>query len=357
MNVAFRVDASNAIGTGHLWRCLSLADALARKGARTRFISRHMPEYLMTVLDAKGHGIAQLNETPNEEGAAGGAYAHWLGVSQAQDARGTRQALSDYLWDWLIVDHYALDLRWETVLRASAKRILAIDDIADRKHDCDVLLDQNLYRDMNRRYTRRVPGHCRLLLGPRYALLREEFSEIHERVRPRTTPIRRVLVFFGGVDAVNCTGRALDSLAGFRSHRWHVDVVIGAQHPFGELIVSACVDQGYSCHVQTNRMAELMAMADLAIGAAGSASWERCCVGLPALVVSLADNQVEIAREIARQGAAVYVGSSEQVSATDLCASIMRLTNADSTLEALSRRSYSLVDGRGVERMCQEMVC
>lgn len=355
MNVAFRVDASNEIGTGHFMRCLTLATGLKQRGAQVRFVSRHMPEHLWDMLNAKGHEFALLNGIPSEKTADDSSYAHWLGVSQAQDAKDTSHALSDQTWDWLVVDHYALDVRWETVLRNAVKRILVIDDIANRVQDCDVLLDQNFCADMNARYTGKVPPHCQLLLGPRYALLREEFRHMREQVNPRTGTIRRVLIFFGGVDSANCTGRAIEALVNICIPGLFVDVVIGVQHPSREQIESKCAQHGFICHVQTSRMAELMAAADLAIGAGGSASWERCCLGLPALVVALADNQIDIAKALDLFGASIYLGSLEIASATLMRRTIIDLVNHQSRLAGLSEKSYSLVDGLGIDRLCHSL--
>ena len=181
MNIAFRVDASTQIGTGHFMRCLTLADALKQHGAKIRFASRHMPEYLRDMLVVKGHEFMLLDSSPSDAISDGLSHANWLGTSQHADAQDTVQALSGQTWDWLIVDHYALDARWESALRQTAKNIFVIDDIADRQHDCDVLLDQNLYADMDSRYTGKVPAHCQLLLGPRYALLRDEFRQLREQ--------------------------------------------------------------------------------------------------------------------------------------------------------------------------------
>ena len=231
MKSAIRVDASGQIGTGHLMRCLTLADALKPSGAQIRFVSRHMPEHLRVMLSSNGHEFALLNGVSSEQTAYGSSYAHWLGVSQAQDARDTTHALFGQTWDWLIVDHYALDAGWETALRSSAKYILVIDDIADRQHDCDVLLDQNFYADMDTRYTGKVPAHCQLLLGPRFALLREEFRRMREHIKPRIGPVKRVLIFFGGVDAENYTLCAIEALACLSNSDLNVGVVIGAQHP------------------------------------------------------------------------------------------------------------------------------
>ncbi len=359
-NIAIRVDASSQIGTGHFMRCLTLADALKQRGAQIRFISRQLPEYLQGMLTEKEHEFMPLNSSPSKA-ATGGlglgldlGHAHWLGASQHTDAQASIQALSGHIWDWLVVDHYALDARWESALRQRVKNILVVDDIADRQHDCDALLDQNLYVDMDTRYTGKVPAHCQLLLGPRYALLRGEFRQLRKQAKPRSGPVRRILIFFGGVDAENYTGRAIEALASI-SHDLHVDIVIGAQHPSRKQIELACAGNGFLCYVQTSRMAELMAAADLAIGAAGVASWERCCLGLPALIVSLADNQIDIAKALDLFGACRYIGSLETASASVMRGAIIDLLNHQDYLEVLSEKSYSLVDGLGVDRLCQAL--
>lgn len=357
MRVAIRVDASNKIGTGHVMRCLTLADAMQQRGAQFRFISRHLPEYIRDMLAAKGHEFLLLDSSSSETSADDLAHANWLGTSQHADAQETLQALSDQYWDWLVVDHYALDARWESVLRQAAKHILVIDDIADRQHDCDVLLDQNFYADMDTRYTGKVPEHCRLLLGPRYALLREEFRRLREQVKPRMGPVKRVLVFFGGVDSDNYTGLSIEVLANIGVEGLQVDVVIGAQHPHRKEIETACAEHQFDCHVQTEHMAELMATADLAIGAGGSATWERCCLGLPALTVSLADNQTEIAKGLELLGAGKFIGSKEVGSVEVMHNAILDLIQNNTLVVIFSENAYSIVDGFGVGRLREALGC
>lgn len=357
MKIAIRVDTSVQIGTGHFMRCLTLANALKQRGAQIRFISRDLPEHLSSMLLTKGHEFLLLDSVPNNMDLDELAHAHWLGVSQAQDAADSIQTLSDELWNWLIVDHYALDARWESAMRSSARQIMVVDDLADRHHDCDVLLDQNFYADMQTRYTGKVPAHCQLLLGPRYALLRDEFRQLHEQIKPRSGPVKRVLVFFGGIDAGNYTGCAIDALSKINFADLHVDVVIGSQHPCREQIKAACAQHEFICHIQTDKMAELMAAADLAIGAGGSASWERCCLGLPALLVALADNQIDIAKALDLIGASIYVGTLKTASAPIMRSAIASLLSAQDQLKMLSEKSYMLVDGLGVDRVCQEMSC
>ena len=351
MRIAVRTDASLQIGTGHLARCQSLADALARCGAQVRFVCRHLTEGAAERLRAAGHTVARVDGAgyPDEL-----AHSARLGGAQSEDATRTCAALADFAPDWLVVDHYALDARWERALRTAAARIMVIDDLADRDHDCDLLLDQNLYADMDARYVRRVPAAVQRLLGPRYALLRPEFAAV--RGRCRDGEVRRVLVFFGGVDAANQTGRVIALLPRALPSQVEVDVVIGAAHPHSASIESACAQSGYRCHVQTNRMAELMAEADLAIGAGGTAVWERCCVGLPALVWPVADNQqeqVSIAADAGLLDAPLRVGDDDEA----LVRQIVALCDSPGLLRMMSSVGAAAVDGAGVARVCRALGC
>ncbi len=200
MKIAIRVDASFQIGTGHFMRCLTLADTLKQRGAEIRFICRYLPDYLQDSLRKSGYEFKLLTSVSTEVVEGDLVHSSWLGTCQHIDAQDSVHALSDSKWDWLIVDHYALDAQWESAVRAVSKKILVIDDIADRLHDCDLLLDQNYYANMDSRYKGKVPLYCRLLLGPRYALLRDEFRQLREKVKLRTGPVKRILVFFGGVE-------------------------------------------------------------------------------------------------------------------------------------------------------------
>lgn len=348
---AIRVDASRQIGTGHFMRCLVLADALKRAGLRIRFVSRHMPDHLHEMLDAHGHGCVLLGDVPSGERADELPHSAWLGASQASDARQTLQALEGCHWDWLVVDHYALDARWEAALRRAAGRILVIDDLADRCHDCNLLLDQNLHADMVSRYKDKVPENFRLLLGPGYALLREEFRRLRASLRMRDGSVKRILVLMGGVDAGNQTEKAMHAIAKLPGRSFEVDVVIGLQHPAPESIEAACRRFGFQLHVQTRNVAELMAAADLSIGAAGSSSWERCCLGLPALCLTHAANQVALAQGLQARGAIVSVGNAAEVSTADLSQALSSLLRQPERLRSLSLASASLVDGAGAERV------
>jgi UDP-2,4-diacetamido-2,4,6-trideoxy-beta-L-altropyranose hydrolase len=356
MNIAFRVDASALIATGHFMRCLTLADALKQRGAQIRFVSRQLPEHLMRILNEKGHRFVRIDRAMRHEMDRDLLHAHWLGTSQMQDAEDTIEALSDLSWDWLVVDHYALDEQWETLLRESAKKIAVIDDIADRTHDCDLLLDQNFYLEADRRYLGKVPAHCQLLLGPRYALLREEFRLVRERVQARDGAVSRILIFFGGIDNGNYTSRAIDAIVALGIAGVRVDVVVGMHHPNREQIVSACLRHGFVCHVQTPRMVELIAAADLAIGAGGTVTWERCCLGLPTLAISVAENQSEQIAAAACEGL-LYAPDTGDEFVSMLQRHAGALIENRSLRQLISRAGMKAVDGCGAWRVVDNMGC
>jgi len=354
MKFAFRVDATPEMGTGHVMRCLTLADGMAARGAAVRFVSRRLPDRLRALLRSRGYGPSMLSTPADSENRDGLQHSRWLEGGQLEDAQATVTALRDETWDWVVVDHYALASPWETVVRASGARVAAIDDLADRDHDCDVLVDQNLYQEGAGRYARRVPAGCSVLAGPRYALLRDEFR--HHRTsgrRDANTPLR-LLVSFGGADPRNLTGMALTALAepGVAPHR--VDVVIGAEHPAGAEIAAACRDLGYTCHVQTDRMAELMALSDLALGAGGISVWERCCIGLPALAIACAANHRRQVESAAAAGLLVAL-DADTLDVASLALHLRVLLANAGLRQALAAAGRGAVDGMGGGRVLRAL--
>lgn len=340
MRVAIRADASAAMGAGHVMRCLALAQALAEAGAQVTFLSRSLPGDLNGIASECGFAVTVLEGMPN-----------W---NDAVDARASAATLDEPV-DWLIVDHYGLDAAWERVLRDRAKRILAIDDLADREHDCDVLVDQNLIADMEDRYTEKTPPACLRLLGPRYAMLREEFRLARAQTSTRRGSLRRVLVHFGGGDASAVTRSAVTALAKLDRADLHVDVVAPPAMAGADTIRSACaaLPRGV-LHGHVRDMAVLMSAADLALGASGTSTWERCCVALPALTVALVEHQAPVAAAVAKAGAAEFLGRAEDVDASRWAERIEAIADPD-RLRALSGRAFALVDGEGVYRIAKTM--
>lgn len=352
-SLVIRADASDAIGTGHVMRCLTLADEALRRGTRALFVCRHLPDHLAKLLADHGHELARigggklgaLDELP---------HSAWLGTAQAWDARETAVVLEAVAWDWLVVDHYALDARWEAELAAPGRHILVIDDLADRRHLCDVLLDQNFYRNARSRYEGKVPPYCRMLLGPAYAMLREEFRVARKAVVPRSGAIGRVLVFFGGVDLQETTLAAARAVVSAGIPR--VDIVVGASYPGRAAVEAICASSpGCELHVQTPRIAELMLEADVCLGAVGSSTWERACLGLPVLAASLALNQQEIAQEAEVCGILSWLGNVGASGGLDWEIGFRRFRAAPQKLCAMSRTGLDVVDGAGVIRVVDSL--
>ncbi|WP_111411716.1 UDP-2,4-diacetamido-2,4,6-trideoxy-beta-L-altropyranose hydrolase [Billgrantia lactosivorans] len=363
--VAFRSDASLDIGSGHVMRCLTLADALHAQGAECHFICREHPGHLCDAIEARGcpvHRLPQRDNDPELDASSSRlVHAPWLGTSWEQDAASCHGVLKDLAPDWLVVDHYALDSRWEKAvsenLPGSAPHLLVIDDLADRQHTADLLLDQNLGRQVLD-YRSLVPGHCRVLAGPRYALLRPEFARWRETslARRASEPqLQRLLISLGGVDKDNVTGQVLDALKScVLPQDLEITVVMGATAPWRQSVVAQAKQMPWLTEVVVNvdDMARRMAAADLAIGAAGSTSWERCCLGLPALMLVLADNQREIALQLERRGASATIVHEDLVHSL---ASQLAARAAPPALASMSERAASLVDGRGVTRLLATM--
>lgn len=338
MQVAFRADASVSLGAGHVMRCLALADELRRQGATTQFICREHPGHLCDLIEAKGHALSRLPAAP---------------ADSRSDAEQSTAAVAAA--DWLVVDHYGLDAGWESALRARTRRILAIDDLADRRHDCDLLLDQNLQAETHARYPALLPAGCRRLLGPDYALLRPEFRLARERGRAVRRAPHRLLVSFGGADVGGETLKVLAAIAAFDRADLTIDVVIGAANPHRAQIEKACGALA-NAHalVDVADMAALMAEADLAIGAGGSSNWERCCLGLPAVLVAIADNQVASSQALAEAGAVAYLGTSARVGVETWRDGITACLRGD-WLAAAAARASALADGRGAQRVVDAM--
>lgn len=362
--VVFRVDASLQIGAGHVMRCLTLANALRKTGVECYFLCREHTGNLINLIEMQGFNVRCLSATTSQnkhktsQNSSEPYHAHWLSAHWQEDSDACRSYLAELSPDWLIVDHYALDEKWEAATCPLNTRLLVIDDLADRPHRADVLLDQNLGHDADN-YTHLVPDYCKRLVGTEFALLRPEFSALREVSLSRrqvNQSINRLLVSLGGVDKDNATGLVLKALHNCDlPSNLKIDVVMGAAAPWLTEVRLEASKLPYQTNVLVNvsNMAELMANADLAIGAAGSTSWERCCLGLPSLMVVLADNQREVASKLDSLGAAKLLGESEVITFS-LPSTIDNLT--PDIMKSMTHNASSLVVGNGVEKVISAII-
>jgi UDP-2,4-diacetamido-2,4,6-trideoxy-beta-L-altropyranose hydrolase len=363
MNVVFRTDASLQIGIGHVMRCLTLADALRASGAECSFICREHPGNMLEQVRQRGYAVQGLPAgsggpiSCDQEDAAAANHSAWLGSDWATDAEQTRVGAGETAIDWLIVDHYAIDARWERALRPICRKLMVIDDLADRPHDCDLLLDQNLGRDV-RDYSRLVPDDCTVLVGPRYALLRPEFAALRDYSmrRRNIAQLKHLLITMGGVDQADATGKALEALKDCQlPDDSHITVVMGPHAPWLKQVQLLAAQMPRSTEVKVNvhNMAQLMADSDLAIGAAGSTSWERCCLGLPSLIGVFAENQRVIASALRLVGAAkVFSSVGSEASAGKLLGALL---DDPGSVTRMSKCAAGVTDGGGVNHVAATM--
>jgi UDP-2,4-diacetamido-2,4,6-trideoxy-beta-L-altropyranose hydrolase len=281
MNIIFRVDSSLEIGTGHVMRCLTLAHQLKNDLHSIYFICRDHEGNISDIIKENGFNLILLNNIEVTDGLTG--YERWVSVPWGRDADETIAAIETLgkQPDLLIIDHYGIDQKWEKKLHPKVGKVLVIDDLANRRHDCDYLIDQNFYVDAAERYNGLLSPRTRLFLGPSYALLREEFYQARKEVpRKEIISVNSILLFMGGSDSDNITQFILESLHEL-DKKIKLKVVVGKNNPHKQT-VKAYTDilENAVYYEQVDNMAELMLTSDLAIGAGGTTTWERCFLGL-----------------------------------------------------------------------------
>ena len=321
------MDANSEIGTGHVMRCLTLA-----KGIQNMLDGSGIP-YSITFVNSQNSTLLQERYAPCN-------FYHEVVQRIDSDV----EHVDADLW---VVDHYQLDETFERKLSLSGAKVMVIDDLANRPHYCDLLLDVNFF-DKGNRYKTLVPPQCKMLLGPEYALLRQEFYEqpTHDFV---TREPLRVLVCFGGSDPANMTYVTLDAIASIKDVQLQVDIVIGSGHQTKSDVVdkvnqiNQIAKHNMRLHIDCNQIAKLMQKASLMVGAGGSMHWERCISTLPALVVCVAENQVETTRCLSKENVCKYLGFWDQVSVEDVAKNLALLLQSPSILKAMSQCAGSIV--------------
>lgn len=359
MKVVFRADASMEIGSGHVMRCLTLADALCLNGAECLFVCREHEGHLADLIEERGHAV-RLLATATFVGGAGvsideeGSRESWLGCDWQEDAKNTRTVIADFEPDWIVVDHYGIDARWERCFKDEYK-IFVIDDLANRDHCCSVLLDQNL-GSVDENYKGKVPGSCRVMVGPEYALLRPEFSQLRgaSLLRRKDTGLKHILISMGGSDAGNITSRVLEAVRDLEFLKdTTLSIVLGAQARTVKQVneIAKTMPCPTTVFYDIRNMAEMMVSSDLAIGAAGSTSWERCALGVPSILICLADNQKQALDNLVKAGAAVAIKSE---SMEKELRSAMTYFSDDLLLSQYSKNAALVTDGLGANRVVKE---
>jgi UDP-2,4-diacetamido-2,4,6-trideoxy-beta-L-altropyranose hydrolase len=336
-----RADASVAMGTGHVMRCVALAQAWQDQGGECIFV----------MAESTASSEARVHD---EEFEFSGFTAS---PGSPQDAAQLVQLARERGAAWVVLDGYQFDVEYQRSLKATGTKLLVVDDTGHAgAYVADLVLDQNaqvtesLYQDRQ--------AYTRLLLGFRYALLRREFKAWRDWKRQIVSAGRKVLITIGGSDPNNFTLVAIHALRLLAQDQMEATVVIGGSNPYAEQIEEELRGTGGSTRLlkNTSNMPELMADADVGISGAGSTCWEMCFMGLPAIVVDVAENQRAIAQELERVGIAIHLGSNSDVTAEAMASKLKKLLASHDRRTEMSERGRNLVDGSGSERVVAAMI-
>ena len=366
MKVVIRTDVSSEIGSGHLMRCLALADELRKTKSEVLFIASNIEQIWMDIIREKKYECENIvsSSDRNRSSMYTTKYSHCRfsnnSIDWQKDSREAKEVMRHRKTDWLIVDHYELDWRWESSMRNYANRIMVIDDLANRKHDCDLLLDCVYGRELDD-YQHLVSQGCQFLLGIKHTLLRPEFSNwriysLHRRRQVKK--IQKILISLGGVDRENLTGTVIRLLS---QVDWipdaEVDIIIGHGFKYKskiEGIIANSPIKKVTLNSSVTDMAIRIANADFGIGAFGVSTWERFCLGLPSINIITEANQINVTARLKRlQFAGVIFSESIERA---LLTHLDRMTNDEGVYIQISDEISKLVDGRGTYRVAKQMM-
>ncbi len=339
-NLLIRADASVAMGTGHVMRCLALAQAWQDAGGRAAFA---MAESLLSTderLGSEGIQVAHVKQ----------------GVGSQGDALETAEFACSQNAEWVVLDGYRFGGEYQRWIKEAGKKLLVVDDLGDASHYvADLVVNQNVHGD-DAMYEKREED-TRLLTGSGFVLLRREFTKLRERTREIPQVGRKVLIAMGGSDPENVTAKVVSALGLVDVKGLETTVLMGGGNPHVAGLRELAGRSGDKIRIVGNPQSviELMRWADVAVSAAGSTCWEMCFLGLPAILLAVAENQMPGARELGRRGIAVHLGSANDIKAENVAAALQSLLLSRSRREAMSRAGQELVDGRGCERVLTAM--
>ena len=359
MKIAFRADASIEQGTGHLMRCFHLANRLSSLGHQCVFITQpFLPDFIRKIVASKLNVITMSkNGIQSNQSSEYDQYLEWLGRTVMQDAAETKSIIDGLNIDILVADHYAIDSSWMDLFSDTVDKRVIIDDLANRKHSCDLLIDQN-YGRTHEQYFNLVTSATKLLLGTNYVLINEDFQKArrHSKALRLNRKQSTINICMGGIDKDNATLKALAVLDEiYELQNWNVDVVLRSESPHIESIKEYSQKMSITTSVvlDSENIAALFSKADIAIGAGGVTMWERCCLGLPTILVTIADNQIPAASAVSATGACLYAGDIRDLNWTkQLEIQLKLLVGSPSKVHSMSVQASKVCDGWGLNKVC-----
>jgi UDP-2,4-diacetamido-2,4,6-trideoxy-beta-L-altropyranose hydrolase len=349
VNIVFRVDSSSKIGTGHVMRCLTLAKEL-QKSSNIKFICRNREGNLINKIESEGYQVFELEKHTIDDSLK----VDWLGTTQEKEILDSEKILREIKPDLLIVDHYGIDSYWHKRMYKFSKKIFVIDDLANRNYNCDILLDQNFFKNTKIRYKKLVKDSCKLLLGPKYALLRDEFATKYQN--SNSLEINRILVYFSGTNIKNNLLKVVDGISSCKKDKINIDIILGKNFFLKDELINFFSDmKNIFFYDFVDNMSEIMNNSDLYIGSAGTTTWERSSTGLPSIVISVAENQIEPMNALSEAGLSFYLGSQEKVTSYEIAQNLNYIFDNPNILKKMRKDNMELVDGKGVSRCVNEI--
>ena len=350
MKFAFRVDSSYQIGSGHLMRCITLAKALKDKNIESIFISIKNKDDMSSLIKKNNFKILNINNKKKDKKNS---------FSWKFDAEETQKKIKDEKISHLIVDHYEIDEKWEKYLYKDLKKLIVIDDLADRRHFCDALIDYSL---PIKNYLKLVPSHTEILAGPKFALLDRSFIKERKKAKHQKENLKsKKLTFyvsFGASDFTQETEKTLMALKKLGNNlSFKANIIVGKNNKQKKDIEKLCSKEvAFSYYEQPEKVASIMSKSNFGIGSPGTTTWERCCMGLPSILISVADNQIEIGKACNKSKIAKYLGDSKKISSNDLKDSILEMLKNPTKMFEYKQVGLKLIDGIGTRRVLSKLI-
>ena len=340
--IYFRCDASTSIGSGHVIRCITLANFLKKKGFDTIFISKKLNGNLFSLILKKKHKIIPLSKKSTTESEVKEIFKRLKNFNNKKD--------------WMVVDHYSIGKKWESKIITKIPKLFVIDDLCDKFHLGNVLLNQNYLPGIKKRYNKVLSSKTKTLLGPKYAILSSEYQKTRQNINfKKNKKFTRVIIFFGGADNKNFTIKCLSIFLKYNLQNIKLDVVIGQSNKKNKIIKSMIKDIKYAkLHIQIPSLCGLMKSADFYLGSGGTTTWERCCLGLPSIVIATAKNQISYNKKLDNKGVLKYLGSAEKVNEEQIISAILKFISSKSN--KMSENAKKITDGKGINLISREFI-
>ena len=363
LKILFRADASVQQGTGHIMRCLVIADELRKRGHECIFVTQpFLPTFLSKIEDHQHRLVFLKNKMELANDSMNNEYSVWLGRPIIFDALETLDVVRYERPDIIITDHYAINATWTSVVSCNQIKTVVIDDLANREHSCDLLIDQNFGRAPEH-YAALVSKRTKILAGAEYIFINDDFRKKRKTVQKArlNRPPRRLNICMGGVDKDNATYNVLETIRKLNYFQnWSIDIVLRSVSPHASFLREYVENQkiDMQLHLDAENIALLFSKADLAIGAGGVTLWERCCMGLPTVLLTIADNQIPAASAITKAGAVVYAGDiRKQHWEYKLSETLKTLAQDVDVIHKMSRKAFDVCDGKGIDKVCDAIEC